>query len=465
MKKEDIVSRVLIEDVAAEGKCIARIDEKVVFVEKVAPGDVVDLRIIRKKKNFNEAVPIHFHKYSELRSDPFCQHFGLCGGCKWQHLGYQAQLQMKEKQVKDSLERIAKVPFPRVLPILGAEKTSFYRNKLEFTFSNRRWLTREEIESDKAIDRNALGFHLPARFDKILDIETCYLQEHPSNDIRLKLKEFALSKQLQFYDVLEHEGFLRNLIIRLANTGEIMVIVQFAADDNGKIQMVMDFLVREFPEITSLFFVVNTKKNDTFFDQELVNYYGKPFITEKMENLEFRIGPKTFFQTNSNQALKLYSKAREFANLTGNEIVYDLYTGAGTIANFVAAKAKKVIGIECIPEAIEDAKVNSAINNIQNTSFVAGDTLEMLNDAFVDKHGKPDVVITDPPRSGMHPGVSHRIVELEPERIVYVSCNPATQARDVAVLDEKYEIAEVQPVDMFPHTQHVENIVSLKRKR
>jgi 23S rRNA (uracil1939-C5)-methyltransferase len=465
MKKEDIVSRVLIEDVAAEGKCIARIDEKVVFVEKVAPGDVVDLRIIRKKKNFNEAVPIHFHKYSELRSDPFCQHFGLCGGCKWQHLGYQAQLQMKEKQVKDSLERIAKVPFPRVLPILGAEKTSFYRNKLEFTFSNRRWLTREEIESDKAIDRNALGFHLPARFDKILDIETCYLQEHPSNDIRLKLKEFALSKQLQFYDVLEHEGFLRNLIIRLANTGEIMVIVQFAADDNGKIQMVMDFLVREFPEITSLFFVVNTKKNDTFFDQELVNYYGKPFITEKMENLEFRIGPKTFFQTNSNQALKLYSKAREFANLTGNEIVYDLYTGAGTIANFVAAKAKKVIGIECIPEAIEDAKVNSAINNIQNTSFVAGDTLEMLNDAFVDKHGKPDVVITDPPRSGMHPGVSHRIVELEPDRIVYVSCNPATQARDVAVLGEKYEIAEVQPVDMFPHTQHVENIVSLKRKR
>jgi 23S rRNA (uracil1939-C5)-methyltransferase len=462
--KIEIVTHILIEDVAAEGKCIARINDKVVFVEKTAPGDVVDLRITKKKKNYSEAVPIHFHKYSELRNPPFCQHFGLCGGCKWQHLNYQSQLELKERQVKDNLERIAKVPFPGILPIIGAEKTSFYRNKLEFTFSNRKWLTHEEVASGETLDRNALGFHLPGRFDKILDIEACYLQEPPSNEIRLKLKEFALIKKLEFYDVLEHQGFLRNLVIRMANTGDIMVMVQFARNDIENIKMVMEFLITEFPELNALFYVINTKKNDTFYDLELVHYHGEPFITEKMEDLEYRIGPKTFFQTNSAQALKLYSTVREFAGLTGDETVYDLYTGAGTIANFVASKAKNVIGIEYVPEAIEDAKINSAINHIKNTRFVTGDTMDVLDEHFVAHHGKPDVIITDPPRAGMHPDVTKKIVELDPHTIVYVSCNPATQARDVADMAGKYEITAVQPMDMFPHTQHVENIISLKRK-
>jgi 23S rRNA (uracil1939-C5)-methyltransferase len=463
-KKEEIVRHVLIEDVAAEGKCIARVNEKVVFVDKTAPGDVVDLQIKKKKKNYNEAIAIHFHEYSKLRVDPLCQHFGLCGGCKWQHLDYNAQLKLKAKQVVDNLERIAKVPFPEVLPIIGADTTTFYRNKLEFTFSNKRWLTREEVESGLNIERNALGFHLPGRFDKILDVETCFLQEDPSNEIRLRLKEFALSSNLEFYDVMEHKGFLRNLVIRTANTGEIMVIVQVAQNDQEQIEKVMGFIVKTFPSIHSLFYVVNTKRNDTFFDLELINYNGAPFITEKMENLEFRIGPKTFFQTNSAQALKLYQKTSEFAGLTGNERVYDLYTGAGSIANFVAAKAKQVIGIEYVPEAIEDAKINAAINKITNTTFIAGDAVKVLDNDFVTKYGKPDVIITDPPRAGMHPDVTKKIAELEPQKIVYVSCNPATQARDVAVLDEKYEIVAIQPVDMFPHTQHVENIISFKKK-
>ena len=364
----------------------------------------------------------------------------------------------------DQLERIAKVPFPPVLPILAAEQTIYYRNKLEYTFSNKKWLTREEVNSGAELDRNALGFHLPGRFDKILDIETCYHQSDPSNTIRLKLKAFALDHQMAFYDVLEHTGFLRNLIIRISNTGEIMVIVQFAQNNHESIEQVMTFLKEEFPEITSLYYVINTKKNDTYADQELMLYFGKPFIVEKMENLEFRIGPKTFYQTNSAQALRLYSKVREFADLKGNEIVYDLYTGAGSIANFVASGAKHVIGVEYVPEAIEDAKMNAVVNQIQNTSFIAGDTAEVLNDQFTDRWGKPDVVITDPPRAGMHMNVTQKILQLEPQKIVYVSCNPATQARDVALLNEKYDVMAVQPVDMFPHTQHVENIILLNRR-
>lgn len=463
-KKKEIIYGAMIEDVAAEGKCIARVNEKVVFVDYAAPGDVADLLVIKKKKNYNEAVVIQFHKYSELRATPFCRHYGVCGGCKWQHLNYETQLNLKRRQVVDSLERIAKVAFPEVLPAIGSDQNRFYRNKLEFTFSNRKWLTREQVDSDEDVDRNAVGFHLPGRFDRVLDIEQCDLQEVPSNEIRLALKEFALENRLEFYDMLAHKGFLRNLVIRTASTGETMAIVQVAQNDQELIKMTMDFLVERFPAIASLFYVVNTKKNDSYFDQEAILYHGKAYIVERMEDLEFRIGPKTFFQTNSAQALKLYSKAREFAALKGDEVVYDLYTGAGTIANFVARQAKKVVGVESIAEAVDDAIVNSSANGIANTVFVAGDASEILTPDFTAVHGKPDVVIADPPRAGMHKDVVERLLELEPERIVYVSCNPATQARDAAILDEKYAIEAAQPVDMFPHTHHVENILLFKRR-
>lgn len=463
-KKTEIISRASIVDMAAEGKCIARVNEKVVFVDHAAPGDVADLRIVKKKKNYNEAVVIHFHEYSTLRAQPFCAHYGVCGGCKWQHLDYEMQLLLKHRQVVDSLERIAKVSFPAVQPVIRAEHTDFYRNKLEFTFSNRKWLTREQVDSGEAIDRNALGFHLPGRFDKVLDIETCYLQTDPSNDIRLALKAFAIENNLEFYDVLEHKGFLRNLVIRTASTGQIMAIVQVAQDDQEKIQKTMNFLVSRFPSLSSLFYVVNTKKNDSYFDQELILFYGEAYIVERMEDLEFRIGPKSFFQTNPEQALKLYSTTREFAGLTGKEIVYDLYTGTGSIAQFIARNAAKVIGVESIPEAVADAQVNSSLNGIKNTVFFAGDTAEILSEDFVRAHGKPDVVITDPPRAGMHADVIKKLLELEAERIVYVSCNPATQARDAAELDKKYMIQSVQPVDMFPHTHHVENVILFKRR-
>lgn len=463
-KKKEIIYGAMIEDVAAEGKCIARVNEKVVFVDYAAPGDVADLLVIKKKKNYNEAVVIQFHKYSELRATPFCRHYGVCGGCKWQHLNYETQLNLKRRQVVDSLERIAKVAFPEVLPAIGSDQNRFYRNKLEFTFSNRKWLTREQVDSGEDVDRNAVGFHLPGRFDRVLDIEQCDLQEVPSNEIRLALKEFALENRLEFYDMLAHKGFLRNLVIRTASTGETMAIVQVAQNDQELIKMTMDFLVERFPAIASLFYVVNTKKNDSYFDQEAILYHGKAYIVERMEDLEFRIGPKTFFQTNSAQALKLYSKAREFAALKGDEVVYDLYTGAGTIANFVARQAKKVVGVESIAEAVDDAIVNSSANGIANTVFVAGDASEILTPDFTTVHGKPDVVIADPPRAGMHKDVVERLLELEPERIVYVSCNPATQARDAAILDEKYAIEAAQPVDMFPHTHHVENILLFKRR-
>ncbi|AKD03756.1 23S rRNA (uracil(1939)-C(5))-methyltransferase RlmD [Pontibacter korlensis] len=460
-KKFEILEQVRIEEMVAEGKCLARHNNMVIFVGGVAPGDVVDLRITRKKKSFMEAEAVAFHELSELRVQPFCEHFGTCGGCKWQHIGYDTQLFYKQKQVKDNLERIAKVPLPEFDPILGSEKTRYYRNKLEYTFSNTSWLTKEQIQSGQEFDRNALGFHIPGRFDKILDIKHCYLQPDPSNAIRLEVRAYAKQHDLPFFDIVKQEGYMRNLIIRTANTGEVMVIVQVYEDRPEVMEALMQHLATTFPEITSLQYVVNSKGNETFHDLEVVCYKGLPYIHEDMEGIKFRVGPKSFYQTNADQAYELYKKTRELANLTGDELVYDLYTGAGTIANFVAKQAREVIGIEYVPSAIEDAKINSQINNITNTTFYAGDMKDILSDELIERHGRPDVVITDPPRAGMHEDVVKKLLQVHPNRIVYVSCNPATQARDVDWLSEKYDVTRVQPVDMFPQTHHVENIVLL----
>ncbi|GAA0890373.1 23S rRNA (uracil(1939)-C(5))-methyltransferase RlmD [Fulvivirga kasyanovii] len=470
--KNKVLKDIEIEGIAAEGKCITHYDGKVVFVTGVAPGDVADIKIIRKKKSFLEAIPLHISKYSDKRQEPFCSHFGTCGGCKWQHISYDTQLAYKHQQVIDSLERIAKVPFSNVSQILPSADTRYYRNKLEFTFSNKRWLTKEEIDSDENLDRNALGFHIPKRFDKILDIDHCYLQPDPSNDIRLAVRELALEHDISFFDLITQQGFLRNLIIRDTSIGEVMVILQVAGDDKETLELVLNHLKNKFPEITSLNYVINTKGNETFHDLEVVNWHGKPYIMEEMplpdapdQVVKFRIGPKSFFQTNAKQANLLYKKAWELAGLTGEELVYDLYTGTGTIANYVAHNAKKVIGIEYVEAAIEDAKVNAEINNISNTTFFAGDMKDLLNNEFIHTHGRPDVIITDPPRAGMHEDVCKVILNAAPERVVYVSCNPATQARDIAILDQKYKVTAVQPVDMFPHTHHVENIVLLELKK
>ncbi|MBW7467470.1 23S rRNA (uracil(1939)-C(5))-methyltransferase RlmD [Pontibacter aydingkolensis] len=448
----------------AEGKCLARHDNMVIFVGGVAPGDVVDLRVTRKKKSFMEAVPVAFREYSELRVEPFCEHFGVCGGCKWQHISYDTQLHYKQKQVKDNLERIGKVALPEFDPILGSEKTRYYRNKLEYTFSNTSWLTNEQIQSGQEFDRDALGFHIPGRFDKILDIKHCYLQPDPSNAIRLEVRKYAKEHDLPFFDIVKQEGYMRNLIIRTANTGELMVIVQVYEDRPEEMAALMEHLATTFPEITSLQYVVNSKGNETYHDLEVVCYKGLPYIHEEMEGIKFRVGPKSFYQTNADQAYELYRLTRDLAALTGNELVYDLYTGAGTIANFVAKQAREVIGIEYVPSAIEDAKINSQINNITNTTFYAGDMKDILSDELIERHGRPDVVITDPPRAGMHQDVVEKLLQVHPNRIVYVSCNPATQARDLELLSEKYDVSRVQPVDMFPQTHHVENIVLLTAK-
>ncbi len=448
----------------AEGKCIARHEDKVIFIEGAAPEDVVDLRIIKSKKNFAEAVVTHIHSYSPKRQQPFCQHFGTCGGCKWQHLGYPEQLHYKQQQVKDNMDRIAKVEYPGVMPILPSKDTTFYRNKLEYTFSSKRWLTAEEIGNDGDIDRNALGFHIPKRFDKILDIEHCYLQPDPSNRIRLEVKRYAKEHQLEFFELVHQTGFLRNLIIRTATSGELMVIVQFAHPDQEKIDALMQHLADTFPEITSLLYIVNQKQNDTWYDQDVITFKGRDYILEEMEGLKFRVGPKSFYQTNAVQAYELYKIARDFAGLSGNEVVYDLYTGTGTIANFVARKAKKVVGLEYIEMAIDDAKINAQLNGLENTAFFAGDIKDVLNESFIAEHGRPDVVITDPPRAGMHPDVIDTLLKAAPDKIVYISCNPATQARDLALMDAGYKVAAVQPVDMFPHTYHVENVVLLEKR-
>ncbi len=463
--KNKIVPNILIERIASEGKCVGHHEEKVVFVSGVAPGDVVDVRITKGKSSFMEGEPVKFHQYSKDRIEPFCSHFGTCGGCKWQHINYDLQKSYKRQQVLDQFQRIAKVKIPEVLPTLGSEKTKYYRNKLDFTFSNKKWLTLEQIRSEEDFDRNALGFHIPKMFDKIIDVDHCYLQGGISNEVRNELRTFAKENKLSFYDIRNQEGLLRNLIIRTTSTGQTMVIVQFGESDQSSIDLVMEFLNQKFPEITSLLYVINTKGNETFHDLELVTYSGLPYIEEEMEGLKFRVGPKSFYQTNSEQAYELYKVARDFASLKGDEIVYDLYTGTGTIANFVAKQAKQVIGVEYVEAAIEDAKINSQINGIKNTLFYAGDMKDILNEEFIQNHAAPDVIITDPPRAGMDEKVVQMLLRLAAPKIVYVSCNPATQARDLALLGEQYQVEKIQPVDMFPQTYHVENVVLLTLKK
>ncbi|NOQ24542.1 MAG: 23S rRNA (uracil(1939)-C(5))-methyltransferase RlmD [Bacteroidales bacterium] len=460
-----LLEKVVITKLAAEGKAIAKIDDKVVFITKTIPGDIVDAQVIKKSKNFMEAIPVKFHKYSEMRIDAFCEHFGACGGCKWQNLPYDEQLKYKHQQVIDNLERIAKVELPEINNILPSEKTTFYRNKLEYTFSNKRWLTKDEINTEDNLDKkNALGFHAPKVWDKIVNINKCHLQKEPSNTIRLEIKKYADDNDISYFDIRKQEGLLRNVIIRTSTTNELMIIVVFYYDDPKIINDLLDHLSDKFNEITSLMYIVNSKGNDSITDQEVKLFKGNDYIFEQMEDLKFKIGPKSFYQTNSEQAYNLYCISRDFAELTGAEIVYDLYTGTGTIANFVAKKANKVIGIEYVPEAIEDAKENSKINNITNTDFFAGDMKDILTTPFIKEHGNPDVIITDPPRAGMHKDVIDSILNANPKKIVYVSCNPATQARDINLLDINYKVIKVQPVDMFPHTYHVENIVLLERR-
>lgn len=468
-KKElPLLEKVTITDVAAEGKALAKVNDLVVFVPYVVPGDVVDLQIKRKKNHYAEAVTVNFHEYSPKRAVPFCQHYGVCGGCKWQCLPYDEQIKYKQKQVTDNLVRIGKVELPEISPILGSAKTEFYRNKLEFTFSDKRWLTEEEVKADVKYDQmNAVGFHIPGAFDKVLAIEKCWLQDDISNQIRNAVRDYAYEHNYSFFNLRTQEGMLRNLMIRTSSTGELMVLLQCKITEESEMEQMkqlLAFIADKFPQITSLLYVVNNKCNDTINDLDVVLFKGNDHIFEEMEGLRFKIGPKSFYQTNSEQAYTLYKVARNFAGLTGNELVYDLYTGTGTIANFVSRQAKKVIGIEYVPEAIEDAKVNSEINHITNTLFYAGDMKDILTQEFINEHGRPDVIITDPPRAGMHNDVINTILFAEPERIVYVSCNPATQARDLSLLDTKYKVVAVQPVDMFPHTHHVENVVLLERR-
>lgn len=448
-------------DIAEEGKGVGKSDDLVIFIDKAVPGDIVDVELLRRKKKFYEGRIQNLVKPSEHRTEPFCQHFGVCGGCKWQHLNYDAQLMFKQKSVSDALQRLAKVDVSGMETILGSKASRYYRNKLEYTFSDKRWLTDEDMQNNQEMEMNALGYHIPGRFDKILDIEHCHLQADPSNDIRNKVREYALAQKISFYNLKNHEGSLRNLIIRTSSIGELMVIVVFAYAEEEQIMGMMKFIGDEFSGIKSLLYIVNQKKNDTIFDQDIHIYAGADHIFENMNGLKFKIGPKSFYQTNSEQAFELYKITRDFAGFRGDELVYDLYTGAGTIANFIAGGVKEVIGIEYVPTAIEDAWINSEINGITNTSFFAGDMKDVLNPEFIAEHGKPDVVITDPPRAGMHADVVKRLLEMEAEKIVYVSCNAATQARDIALLKEKYEVSRIRPVDMFPHTQHVENVVLL----
>lgn len=460
-----IVENLEITGIAAEGKSLGRWNEMVVFVPFGAPGDVVDVQLTKKRHSFAEGKIVKMHTSSPMRVEPFCEHYGVCGGCKFQHIPYEEQLKYKQQQVEDALQRIAKVQLPAINPILGSANTCFYRNKLEFTFSNKSWLTREQLESDEQFDdRNALGFHIPNAFDKVLDINKCWLQDDVSNQIRNYIRLHAKQQGYSFFDLRANQGLMRTLMIRTSSTGELMLVVVFGANDQTAINEMMQSIKEVFPQITSLQYVVNLKCNDSLNDQEFVLFSGRDYIEEEMEGLKFRVGPKSFYQTNSAQAYELYKVARRMARLKGDELVYDLYTGTGTIANFVARQSRQVIGIEYVPEAIEDAKLNSRVNGIENTLFYAGDMKDILTDDFVQQHGCPDVMIIDPPRAGMHEDVVKVILNAQPKRLVYVSCNPATQARDLAMLDEKYSVEEVQPVDMFPHTQHVENVVALQRR-
>jgi len=459
--KKRFFENVTIIDIAEEGKGVGKTDDFVLFVDKAVPGDIADIEVYRSKKNFGEGKIAELKHPSEYRTQPFCEHFGTCGGCKWQQMTYAAQLKFKQKSVADALARIAKIDVNGILPITASPADKYYRNKLEYTFSNKRWLNDGENRTDEILNMNALGFHIPGRFDKILDINHCWLQAEPSNILRNSIRSFVLEHGYSFYDLKAHTGALRNLIVRTSSTGETMVIVVFAYADEDEVNKLMGFINGQFPEITSLLYIINQKKNDTIFDQDIKVYKGEEYIYEEMDGIRFRIGPKSFYQTNSAQALRLNQIARDFAEFKGDELVYDLYTGAGTIANFIAGHVRQVVGIEYVPTAIEDAKINSAINNITNTKFYAGDMKDVLGADFVAQHGKPDVIISDPPRAGMHPDVVNRLMEIEAKKIVYVSCNAATQARDLLVLKEKYDTVKIQPVDMFPHTQHVENVMLL----
>jgi len=463
--KRKVFKNIKVIDAGAKGKAVAKAEDgRVIFLNNAVPGDVVDIETFKQRKAYYEGTAIAFHKLSALRTEPKCQYFGTCGGCKWQHMDYQFQLEFKEKEVTNNLKRLGHLDLPEVSAIIGSKDIYYYRNKMEFSFSDSRWLTRAEIDSNTVIkDRNALGFHIPGMWDKIIDIEHCWLQKEPSNTIRNAIRTFAVAEKLPFFNARHKTGLLRTLMIRTSSTGELMVLVQFFENAKEQIQLLMEFLKASFPEITSLLYVINSKANDTLYDQDVHCYAGRSYIFEAMEGLKFKINAKSFYQTNSDQAYELYKVAREFADLKGQELVYDLYTGTGTIAQFVAKKAAKVVGVEAVPEAIEAAKENAELNNITNASFYVGDMKQIFNDGFIAEHGLPDVVITDPPREGMHKDVVEQLLKINPEKIVYVSCNSATQARDLALMQGQYQITKVQPVDMFPQTHHVENVVLLER--
>jgi 23S rRNA (uracil1939-C5)-methyltransferase len=484
-KKPGIVlENILVEDYAAEGKSLARVEGKVIFIEKAVPGDRVDLLLRKNKKDWAEGSVLQFREFSKDRVEPFCSHFGVCGGCQWQMLPYEKQLIYKQQQVQDNLQRIGKVKLPPILPIIGAEETKYYRNKIEYTFGTREFLSLEELKkireqqgastSGDSVPANsplrgvggagAVGFHAKGFFDKIVDIHTCYLQGEPTNAIRLAIKQFAIENSFSFYDIRNHEGFLRTMQIRLCQTGELMVNIVFGHEDEAKRRSLLDFVLEKFPSITTLLYTINTKWNDSLHDLESITYHGRGYVIEKLEDFQFKIGPKSFFQTNTKQGEKLYQVARDFAELKGNETIYDLYCGTGSIGIFASRNAKKIIGVEMIGAAIEDAKENAGLNHLTNTAFFAGDVIDVCNDEFFPAHGKPDVMITDPPRAGMHEKLAKKILETEAPIVVYVSCNPATQARDLNWLDEKYKVTKIQPVDMFPHTHHIENVVQLKLK-
>lgn len=450
-----------IVDAASDGTAVAKVNDMVVFIPYGAPGDIVDIQIVKKKKSFKVGKIVDIKIPSSCRVEPFCSHYGLCGGCKWQHLDYQAQLKYKQKQVVDALMRIGKITVDDISQIIPSDKTTFYRNKLEFTFSNFKWMTEGEYKKDEDRNLNGVGFHLSGMFDRIVDIDKCYFQQDPSNQIRNAIRNYAMERGITFYNVKKHEGFLRNLIIRFSNSGGLMVVLVVNDNDEQVLFPLLDYVKVSFPQITSLMYVVNQKFNDDIGDQTVITYYGDDHLIETMEDLKFYVGPKSFYQTNHEQALKLYQVARDFADLQGDEVVYDLYTGTGTIALFVSGRAKKVVGIEYVEQAVDNAKVNAVINGIENTSFFAGDMAKILTKEFIATHGKPDVIITDPPRAGMHDSVIAQILDCKPRKIVYVSCNPATQARDISLLSSSYEVGRIQPVDMFPHTQHVENVVEL----
>ena len=464
--KRQVFTNLEVIDAGAKGKSVAKApDGKVIFISNAVPGDVIDVQTFKKKRAYYEGKAIAFNKFSTKRTQPVCEHYGVCGGCKWQNMAYEYQLYFKQKEVENNLTRLGHIELPKVTPISASKAQYFYRNKMEFSFSDSRWLTQEEIDSGKDLgDKNALGFHIPGLWDKILDIKKCHLQEDPSNDIRNSIKRFAIENRLDFFNTREQSGFLRTLMIRTATTGDLMVLVQFFKEDKYKRELLLDFISKTFPQISSLLYVINGKGNDTIYDQEVICYKGDDHIFEEMEGLRFKINAKSFYQTNSTQAYELYKITREFAGLTGKELVYDLYTGTGTIAQFVAQKAKKVIGVEAVPDAIKAAKENAKLNGIENVEFYVGDMKTVFNNTFISRHGIPDVIITDPPRDGMHKEVVNQIVNISPKKIVYVSCNSATQARDLALMNADYKVMKMQPVDMFPQTYHVENVVLLERR-